>query len=1298
MNSRTTLLAGAVALFLLLTGAGLVYLRTEHFQEFVRTTLVAGIERNTGLDGRMESFHLDVYTGRLRIDGLELAARDARAGLSLLRIRRIRARFSLSSLWHFRMRLAELHLAEPEVVLATGTGGGASWNPATFLKTLDLSLTLETDRFTVAGGRFTVNERSAPFNLSLRDLQCRIGHEARPPGYRIEVAYKQSRLFYERRDIVHDLEVTATLGMQGVRIEHLEFRHGESRLRGSGSVSDWDSPVLLLDMSGPLSAGDLALADASLYEGKGTIDARTTLRLDKDGLYLKGSFSAAGGAYRKMGYSGLSGDFEILRDVLYLRNVAGRVGTGAFAAGGEIQLRASNNRPNRLAIDAGRVPLFEVGNLLRLDEFGYRNVADSRTVLIWGGGRKMTVECDALLYGEEPGGGAGPRSTLLGGPVRFTYFEDGRVDLDSMDLRSARTRVQASGGDGALYQVRLHTRRLSEPFGLIADLSPPLERLMAGHPDLAAVEGDFLFEGGVRILSSSDIGYEGRVSVKNGRWRSLEVDLLDAAARLAGSRLEFRGLSARRGGEVVRGDLELGFADEQTLSEFGFRGELRGIDLSRLGDFGIQGPPLSGALDGSGDLRFDGAAWAGGGRLSVASGRFLGQAFDRLEARAALRARRLELSDVRAVRGGTDLAGEGYVDLGDLRLNFTARLGQMPLEELAGPGRAAFPLAGRANASGTVRGTLREPELDGTFELQGLRYGSWDLGRGLGSLQYRAGAATGRLEVHSEFGDFSARARIPVGGGGDGTMALDFQRLNIRKIVAGKVPPYLDIDGTELGGSIRGEGDFTDWASVRFAGEIDGALFGVNGHELYNHGTVDFSIARNRLLFENARIQGERTDLVLGGAVALDDGSIDLHLSGGLDLGILSGLKEGLLASGNAVVDIRAKGPKQDPEIIGRLTLANAELADPDIPVPVSNIYGDMLFSTNVVRLENVHGTAASGTFALSGAYEHRNTVMESINLEASLQDMRLPYPEDFNSIVDASLSLTGDRDLQILSGEVDIIRSEYVRDFNLLERFAEQGAAAGGLFAAGEELENLRLNLEFRSNNGLVVDNELARARGSLRLTLRGTPAYPSLTGRVEAGEGTIFFRGTRFEISHAYADFLDRNRIRPLVEIRAEADVKTYRLILDATGTLDNLSVNITSDPPLSTVDILSLLTTGMAEPEGQTSLRESQMAGMSAASVLSENLTGAIGRRVQRILGLESFRVDPFLAGTGNDPTARITVSERISRDIVVTFSRNLSTNEEQVVVIEYDIGRGVSVTGTRDENGRFGIDFRLRRRLQ
>jgi translocation and assembly module TamB len=111
-----------------------------------------------------------------------------------------------------------------------------------------------------------------------------------------------------------------------------------------------------------------------------------------------------------------------------------------------------------------------------------------------------------------------------------------------------------------------------------------------------------------------------------------------------------------------------------------------------------------------------------------------------------------------------------------------------------------------------------------------------------------------------------------------------------------------------------------------------------------------------------------------------------------------------------------------------------------------------------------------------------------------------------------------------------------------------------------------------------------------------------------------------------------------------------------------------------------------------------RQAEMTGLSAASILSESLTGVIGKRVERIFGLQSFRVDPFLAGAENDPTARVTISERLSNDVTVTFSRNLTTTKEQIVVLEYDVNRNLTIVATRDEDGTYGVDFRFRKRFR
>jgi autotransporter translocation and assembly factor TamB len=1291
----------AIALLVILAGgigSGLWFIRTDSFQEFVRTVLISKVEKATGLNCSIERIRVDIFRGRIDMTGLALEPKTAAPGLATLRAHEVRAVVSISSFWHFRVRLADLNVVSPQVEF-TSSEEESAWSPEKLLSTIKMSLRLEASRVVVQDGRIKINKRIAPFHLSLDDLDCEIRYTGKTPSYKINVGYKRSTIFWERRDITHNLEVVADLSHQGIEIEYFKLSRGDSLFTGSGSFRNWESPVLLLKTAGVLDSRDLKLAHSSLYEGRGTIGVLASIRHDRNGFYSKGKFSARAGGYRKMTFSNLAGDYEIQRDVLSLRNTSGRVGKGSFLANGDIQLRDANKDPNRVKIVAREVPVIEAGRLLKLPLLNFENAADASALIAWYAGKPLNAEIDAHLYGlAQPATVAG-RSVLLEGPIRFTYVEMGDVQITSANLKSPYTSVQASGGQDALFHVQLSTNHISEPLSLVAGLSPPMADLLTRQPDLPRMSGAFAFEGDVRIKSASDIEYRGSVSVRNGRWRSYQVDALTAQASFSSSRLEMQSIKIANGSQRMEGEAELEFAEQEQLSIFAFKGNAHQIPLASLKMFGVDTAGINGIGSGSGSIKYDHGIWEGDGRISIEKGNYNGEVFDSLSAQLRLGNRRLDLIRVEASRGASRLNAEGLYDLKTGNLNIATSVLGLSLEELPVVLERHLPIRGRISASGTLTGTPQKPAFNGIFKSDLLRYDRWNIGKGEGRIGFENGTVQGAADIHSDFGRMEVQARISTSAGYPVNATVQFGDLDIHKIIPAKPPQFLREISTALKGKVEIEGKLADLAALEVRGEVDGAHFKIQDYEMRNAGRMQFAIRNRDFLIGNMRFEGDGTSLALSGSIPFDDNRpLDLDLNGNLNVRLLQGIEKRLNTGGSAALSIHASGSRQNPQVVGRASIKEVLVDHPDFPFKLSEMQGDIVFSRNLVRLENVHGEAASGKIQLSGAIEHQNAVLRSVNMSISLQNARLVYPRDFPSVVNADLTLSGTGDAQILGGDVDVIRMDYVRNLSLLEQIASRGAIQSGPLTTAPYLLGLRLNVEIHSNNGFYIDNELTNLRGSLRLALSGTPAYPSLTGRVEVSEGTIFFRGSRFQISRAAVNFIDRNRINPVLEIRAEADVRTYRLILDVGGDLEHLNMNVTSDPPMSTVDILSLLTTGKSDTGFVTSQRESQITGLSAASVLSENLTGVLGKRVQRIFGLESFRVDPFLAGTDNDPTARVTISERVSKDLIVTYSRNLNTQTEQIIVIEYDIGKNLSVVATQDENGEYGLDFRFRKRLR
>jgi len=112
--------------------------------------------------------------------------------------------------------------------------------------------------------------------------------------------------------------------------------------------------------------------------------------------------------------------------------------------------------------------------------------------------------------------------------------------------------------------------------------------------------------------------------------------------------------------------------------------------------------------------------------------------------------------------------------------------------------------------------------------------------------------------------------------------------------------------------------------------------------------------------------------------------------------------------------------------------------------------------------------------------------------------------------------------------------------------------------------------------------------------------------------------------------------------------------------------------------------------------------------AASLLTESLISAPARRAtDKLFGLNRFEIDPLIAGRGGQsPTARLTVGRQINRNLSVTYSTNVTGNQNQVLAVEYRVSNRISfvaqyeqgsTTGFGSRNDNFSFEIRLRKRF-
>ena len=200
--------------------------------------------------------------------------------------------------------------------------------------------------------------------------------------------------------------------------------------------------------------------------------------------------------------------------------------------------------------------------------------------------------------------------------------------------------------------------------------------------------------------------------------------------------------------------------------------------------------------------------------------------------------------------------------------------------------------------------------------------------------------------------------------------------------------------------------------------------------------------------------------------------------------------------------------------------------------------------------------------------------------------------------------------------------------------------------------------------------------------LRLRGTWERPILLGNIRLLTGDMDFRGNHYRLSRGDINFVNPFRLDPVMNIEATATIQNYEVTLDFTGPASHLTMSYRSDPPLPSSDIITLLALGQTGEESQ--LRGAaavQTPEMGATTLLSEAVSSQLGGRIQRLFGISHFSVDPsYLATTtvGN-PAARVTVQQQFARDLIITYSTDVTSTQQQVIQIEYAVRPDVSDRG-------------------
>ncbi len=1318
---RRKWILGALAGMALIAGAMVALLSSDWFAERVRLAIIERTQSSTGGRAELTSFQFDWSAMRVTARGFTLHGLEARDQAPLITAREITLDLQVISFFRQDIVLRKLVVDRPSVHIYVDKNGKTNLpspaHPNPKSDPVANLLKLRIRRLEIAGGTFEYDRRSIPFHLVADQFGAGLDYQSRGPAYSVAVSTSHLRL-----NEFDGIGFSARLRLQAGRvgIEEAVIRRRGAEAVATGELAGFKNPSLRVNVKVTQPLAELGIAAVRSGVAVWTAD----VRWDEKGYWVKGPVTADSIEWRSRGFqlsrAGLQGEATLENGVVRLERATARGLGGTWKGRAELQRWSHLELEGEVSsVSLAAVVAALPGAAVPWDGSISGPVSFAGDLGSWGV-RRAAAGAQLEI---EPAGGRLPAE----GAIKVNWAqESGLVTLDDSVVRLPASELRLSGTLGRTLNAALSTRDLYEiesAAALFIEGGVPLTRYVALNGGVARV--DAVFDGPVDAPAIS-----GRAGLTGFRCGGVDFDSGTASFRLDSGALDVRRFELDHSGARSTGQFSLPLANWRLSSTAPIRASvnLRNVDAADIARMAGIAAPLGGRLNATASIE---------GSLDVPLG-----VLDLDWRDASIGSERIQLlsANLRTKVGPMlDVAGDMRLDgdlvkvsatyshpKGDWRngsLRFQVGAAKLNLARFETIGALRPGVGGSAEASlvsevVVVNGRSTLGSLDGNARTQ-----VTSKGRTLGSLRVDASTVRkevqlrvqGELEGH-EFGGES-RIRLDPKYGCTGRIALPLMPLaDLQAAIAEQGAEPWPARGF-IGGDISFKGELSNPRSLsaRIAvtrlqlvpreGTIVESEVEKSDLVLRNAAPVTIDIDANAAYLRPARLLAKNTSLTVAGIYSFSSPSpLDLSLNGTVNLEVLSTFEADLVASGTAQISANMRGVLTNPAINGQMRISGGSFFLRNVPNGIDSASGIIRFDRDRAQIDNLTGQSGGGIFRING-FVGFGTRDWTYRLSAEAEAIRVRYPEGVSTTADASLTLTGSSTRSLLSGLVTIRRS----GFNMKQDLGSiiTGSANPIPVPATQNafLRNLQFDVRVRTSPNATFQTSYTRdleTRADLRL--RGSPAKPVILGSVEVNQGEVQFFGNQYAISRGELLFFNTAAIQPSINLDLETRIRGVTVYINVSGPLSRLDVNYRSEPPLQSEEILALLTVGRTPTATSSTIpasissRSSVLGESNANTLLGGALSASVSSRVQKFFGASRIKIDPNVTGVENLPQARLTIEQSLSRNIVFTYSINLSRSSQQVVRMEWDLSDNWSLIAVRDENGAFGVDFLLRRRFK
>jgi translocation and assembly module TamB len=1288
-----------VLLIALLVG-GYFYLQTAAFQRFALPKIEQEADAATGGQAQIGGLVLYLRTLTVTLNNITLRGTEAPSEPPLFHADSLAVRVRILPILGGKFSLRELKVAHPVAHVQVSREGKSNLPSPPPSKSRTSVFDLAIGHAQLTHGEIDYNDRKIPLYADLYDLGADVHFIRADKTYAGEVSYRRGQLRYAQyAPLPHDLDARFSVSPDEFVLQSALLKVGESSVRVTAHLTNYSHPVaeanyeILLHTqnfaamaAGTRPAGDVSLTGKLRYQSS---DEPLLRNVSLNGQLASNALSAVTSDGR-IELQRLRGTYQLASGNLQLTDL------NLDTLGGHIAATAEMNHldatpDSRLQATLRGISLRSLQQMQSKQSFRAANISgavNGTTEAEWKGGfSNLRAQADLTVRAtatpaektnaagtEVPVNGAihasydGTHQTLA---LRQTYLKIPSAAVNAQGVISDHSNLQLVVNAGEL-------RPLAELAAAFQSSTTNLPAISGGATLQATVQGSLKKPNIAGTLSAHNL------AVGGSRWKSVRFRLQAGSSRISIS--DGLLVNAEQGRASFSAAVKLNNWAYQPSNSLQATVNAQRLRLADLRELARQNFPIAGDLSATISISGSELNPSGSGTVQIANANAYGEPIQKLAAR-------FQASHGTIVSTLNASAPAGTLDAD---LSYTPRTkaykvqvhaSSIVLQKLQTLKERNLGVTATVNVSAKGEGTLDNPQLTAELQLPQLAVRQKSISGVKADVQIANhaanvgfGAEVAQAPVRGQAqialtGDYYAEATIDTGA-----VPLDV----LMATYAGGVPQGFS-GQTELHASMKGP--LKDKGQIVAELSIPVLKASYQSLQIGITKPIRADYANSVIALQPAEIQGTGTELRVQGQIPIaGTGVPTLTAQGTVDARIARIVDPDLQSSGALALDVHATGSAKNPSLEGQIQVKDVAFTTSTAPVGVSKLNGTIEIANDRLQLSRLMGQVGGGNVSLGGSIIYRPSLQ--FNLAMQAQDVRLLYPEGLRSGLSANLAFSGNMRASVLNGRVLINNLAFTPDFDLTN-FASQFGGATITPAQPGLADTVKLAIVVQSAQNLSATSSQLSIAGNVALQVEGTAANPVITGRTNLTSGEVFYRAVRYRLQTGVIVFNDPNQTRPNLNISVTATVEQYNLTINLRGPLDRLTTTYNSDPPLATADIINLLA------QGQTT-QEAAAAGTSTDSIIASQAASQLTSTVQKLAGISSLEIDPTIGG-GQNPSARVAIQQRITKNLLFTFSTDVSLPGSEIVQGEYQINKHWSVSAQRDQVGGISMDARYHTRF-